>query len=129
MDATEGVPPGCDTTFLELDLLAPDPQQAKLTSLKLFGELRGTPGMNTFLKILLLVVVAILAVKMLPLTLALGFMLGLALVVMLVLGLSAVTILLGLGVLFGALLSPIWLPILALVGAVALARRLSRNAA
>lgn len=85
--------------------------------------------MKTFLKILLLVVVAVLAVKMLPLTLALGFLLGIALVAMAVLGLSALAVVLGTCILMAALLSPIWLPILALVGVIALVKRMNGNAA
>ncbi|MEX2044540.1 MAG: hypothetical protein WD941_04245 [Opitutus sp.] len=85
--------------------------------------------MKTFLKILLLVVVAILAVKLLPLTLALGCLLGVALVVMAGLGLSAMAVILGIGILMAALLSPIWLPILALVGVIALIKRMNGSTA
>lgn len=87
----------------------------------------GFPGMKTFLKVLLLVVLAVVAIKFLPLTLALGFMAGLALVGLLAAGLS---LLAGIGVLalvLLAVLAPIWIPVLLVVGLIAAVRKLTRR--
>jgi hypothetical protein len=83
--------------------------------------------MKTFLKVLLVLIVTIIAVKLLPLTIALGFALGLALVVVAALGLSAIAILICVALALAALLSPIWLPILALFGLIALIKRGTRD--
>lgn len=82
--------------------------------------------MNAFWKILLLVVVAIVAIKLLPVTLVLGAAVGGVLALCAALGVSVVVLLVGSVLLLAAVLSPIWLPILALVGVVALIRRSSR---
>ena len=82
--------------------------------------------MKTFLKVLLLVAVAIIAIKLLPVTLIGGCFLGLILIVALALGLSAVAVLLALAIGLMALLSPIWIPVLAVVGVIALVKRLNR---
>jgi hypothetical protein len=83
--------------------------------------------MKTFLKVLLLVLVAVVAIKLLPMTIGLGFVLGLLLVGVLALGLSLVAGLAGLGILLGAVLSPIWVPVLLIVGLIALVKRLTRR--
>lgn len=93
------------------------------------GEVPGFRGMKTFLKVLLLVVLAVVAIKFLPLTLALGFMAGLLLVGLLAAGLS---LLAGIGVLalvLLAVLAPIWIPVLLVVGVIAGVRKLTRRSA
>jgi hypothetical protein len=77
---------------------------------------------KTFLKCVLLVLVAIVAVKLLPLTIGLGFLLGFALVALAAVGVSAVAILFGVAVFLLAALSPVWIPLLALIGLIALIR-------
>lgn len=81
--------------------------------------------MNTFVKVLLLVVAAIVAVKLLPLTFALGCVLGLLLVGLLLLGLSMVAVALVASVALVSVLAPIWIPVLLIVGLFALIKRLS----
>lgn len=85
--------------------------------------------MKTFLKVVLLVIAAVIAVKLLPLTLGLGILLGLTLVVLAAVGVSFFALVLGLGVVLAAVLSPIWIPVLAIVGLVALIKRSSRSSA
>lgn len=83
--------------------------------------------MKTFLKVLLLVIVALVAVKLLPLTIGLGFVLGLLLVALLAVGLSVVGGIAALTLFLGALLSPIWIPVLAVVALIALIKRANRS--
>jgi hypothetical protein len=85
--------------------------------------------MNTFLKVFLLVVAAVVAVKLLPLTLGLGFLLGLLLIGLLGVGLSLVAVVVVAVVGLAAVLAPIWIPVLAIVGLVALIRKLSAKPA
>jgi hypothetical protein len=85
--------------------------------------------MNKFLKILLLVVAAVVAVKLLPLTLALGFLLGLLLVGLLVLGLSLVGVVFVAAIALGAISAPLWIPLLVVVGLIALIKKLSAKPA
>lgn len=85
-------------------------------------------GMKTFLKILLVLVAVIVAIKLLPFTIALACVLGLAVAGMVVLGGSALVLLVCAGLAAAVLLSPIWIPVLALVGIIALCRRLNRPA-
>jgi len=94
-----------------------------------FRGVAGFPGMKTFWKVLLLTVLAVIAIKLLPVTVALGFVLGFLLVALAALGVS---ILAGLGVIaviVAAVLAPIWIPVLAVVGLIALIKRLRRPAA
>ena len=93
---------------------------------------RGEPGfldMKTFLKVVLLVIAAVIAVKLLPLTLGLGILLGVSIVGLAAVGVSALALILGLGLVLAAVLSPIWIPVLAIVGLVALIKRSSRPSA
>ena len=83
--------------------------------------------MKTFLKVVLLVIAAVIALKLLPLTFALGCLLALGLVGFAVLGVSVISLLLGLVVVLAAVLSPIWVPILAIVGLIALIKRSSKT--
>ena len=79
--------------------------------------------MKTFLKVLLLVVAVILAVKWLPIAFVIGGAVAALLAGLAVLGVSLAALLLCAALAVGALLSPIWVPVLALVGVVALCRR------
>ena len=85
--------------------------------------------MNTFVKVLLLVVAAIVAVKLLPLTFALGCVLGLLVMGLLLLGLSLVAVTLVAGVALVSVLAPIWVPVLLVVGLIALIKKLSAKPA
>jgi hypothetical protein len=92
-----------------------------------FGGLRGIGGVKTFLKVLLVLAVAILVVKLLPVALGVGFGLGAVLLAAAAVGLSVVTAivcaLLGLAALF----SPVWIPVLAIIGVISLIKRTNRN--
>jgi len=85
--------------------------------------------MNTFLKAVLLILVAILAVKFLPAILALGFMLGLSVVALGAVGVSLLAAVVFAATVFGAVLSPLWVPGLIVVGVIVLLRRSSRRPA
>lgn len=82
--------------------------------------------MQTIIKIVLLLLAAIIAIKLLPLTLAIGCILAAGLAVVTVLGVSAAVVLLGVAIVLAALLSPLWLPVLLMMGVVVLVRRLVR---
>ena len=87
--------------------------------------------MKAFLKVVLLVIAAIIAVKLLPLTFALGCALAAGLLGLIVLGVSAFFAILIAAIVVVAVLSPIWIPILALTGLIALIKgdtRKSRGA-
>lgn len=96
--------------------------------------------MNTFLKVLLVIVVAAVVVHCWPIlafplggallglsVVATAALCGVSIVLALVIAAVAVVLALATGIL--AALSPIWLPILLIVGVIALVRRLSRPAA
>lgn len=85
--------------------------------------------MKSLLKVVLLLIAAVIAVKLLPLTLGLGILLGISLVGLAAVGVSVIALLLGLAVALVAMLSPIWIPVLAIVGLVALIKRSSRRSA
>lgn len=93
-----------------------------------FAELPGFQAMKTFVKVLLVGLVTLLALKLLPVILGLGIGLIVLLALAAALGLGAVGILLGLALGLVALLSPIWLPVLAIVGLVVLWKKLERTA-
>lgn len=79
--------------------------------------------MNTFLKILLFLVLAIIAIKLFPLTLAIGVILALALGGAVFVGFSVIAALLVVALAVVAALAPIWLPALAIVGVIALFKK------
>ena len=79
--------------------------------------------MNIFLKILLLIVVAAVAIKLLPFTLALVCLLAATWVVAGFFGLTFLAVLGCAALAVIAVLSPIWIPVLAIAGVVALCRR------
>lgn len=79
--------------------------------------------MNTFLKVVLLVLAAVIAVKLLPFVFGLGCLLAGLLLGGLAFGISAVAAFLACMIAIVAVLAPIWLPILALVGLIVLIKR------
>jgi hypothetical protein len=79
--------------------------------------------MNTFLKIALFLVLAIVAIKLFPLTLALGIILALALGGAIFVGFSVIAAILVVTLAAVAALAPIWLPALVVVGIIALVRK------
>jgi hypothetical protein len=89
----------------------------------------GFGAVNTFLKVLLLLVAVLVAIRLLPLTLLAGFGLIGAAFGVLAAGLSVVAALVCTALLVAAVLSPLWIPILAVIGIVALCRRRSPAAA
>lgn len=94
-----------------------------------FRAVPGFPRVKTFLKVLLLVIVALIAIKLLPLTIGLGFVLGLLLVGLAAVGVSLVAGVSVVALALAAVLAPIWVPILLLVGLIALIRRATRRSA
>lgn len=88
-----------------------------------FREVPGFLGMKTFLKVLLIVVAVVIAVKLLPIAFVVGCAVAALLAGLAVLGVSLAALLICAALAVAALLSPIWVPILAIVGIVALCRR------
>lgn len=86
--------------------------------LQLFATCGVFDGMKSFLKIFLLVCLALVALKLLPLTLALGCIMAIVL---------AGLVMLGFGV--AVVLSPIWVPALVITGIVSLIVRTGRRMA
>lgn len=102
-----------------------------------FADDAGFRGMKTFWKVLLIVVLALVAIKLLPVLIVPVIVLAFAAMVatVLLLGGFGVIAAAGLGVLAGllavvltvlAVLSPIWIPVLVVIGIVALVRRANR---
>ena len=83
--------------------------------------------MKTFLKVVLLVIAALIAVKFLPHLFALGWLLAAAIVGLLAIGASVAAAMFGAMIALVVLLAPIWVPVLALVGLIALIKRSTRN--
>lgn len=83
--------------------------------------------MNTFLKVVVLLIVAIIVVKVLPLVFGLIGMFVTGVVGLLAMGASAIAALVGSVLVLAALLSPIWVPVLLIVCLIALARRGTRR--
>lgn len=88
-----------------------------------FGARPGYRDMNSFLKIFLLVLAAIIAVKLVPVTLALGAVLGLLVVGLLLCGLSLVAVVAVAALALAAVLAPVWIPALVILGLIALVKR------
>ena len=83
--------------------------------------------MNTFLKITLIVLAVLIGIKLLPLTLAaIGIIAAVALVAAVV-GLSALAVVFAVAVAAATILSPLWLPVLLVVGFVTLLRNSRRS--
>ena len=83
--------------------------------------------MKSFFKVLLLVIVALIAIKLLPLTIGLGFAAGVLLVALLIGGLSLVASIVALGAAVAAVLAPVWIPVLLLIGFIALVKRATKK--
>jgi len=80
--------------------------------------------MNTFLKIFLIVVLSLLALKFLPVIL-IGAFVGLLLAALLGgVGLTLVALLLAVGIALALALSPIWIPVLIVMGLISLFKKL-----
>lgn len=80
--------------------------------------------MKTFLKILLIVVLALLALKVLPLVVV-GAIAGLLIAAVLgLVGISLLAALLAVALGFAFALSPIWIPVLLVMGAISLFKKL-----
>jgi hypothetical protein len=98
-------------------------------AVQLLSSHRVLKSVKTFFKIVLIVIAAVIAVKLLPITLALGLALGLAAVGLAIAGVSIVAALLVAAIFIAGILSPIWVPVLLLVGLIALIKRVSRGPA
>jgi hypothetical protein len=93
------------------------------------AALTGFSAMKTFLKVLLMAVLLIVAIKFSPF-IFIGALVGLVVAAVLgALGLSLLAALLAIMVAVVLALSPIWLPILVVMGMVSLFRRESRPVA
>lgn len=80
--------------------------------------------MKTFLKILLIAVLALLALKLTP-VFAVGAFIGLIVAAVLsAVGLSLVAALVAVALAFAMALSPIWIPVLVVLGAISLFKKL-----
>ena len=85
--------------------------------------------MNTFLKILLIVVLSLLALKFLPVIL-IGAFVGLVLAAILgAFGLTLVALLLAVGIALAMALSPIWIPVLIVMGLISLFKKMGSSKA
>ena len=85
--------------------------------------------MNTFLKIFLIVVLSLLALKFLP-VIFVGAIVGLLLAAVLgALGLGLVALLLVVGIALALALSPIWIPVLIVMGVISLFKKLGSHPA
>ena len=78
--------------------------------------------MKTFLKVLLIMIALVVAVKLLPAVFVLVCLAAAGIALVAVSGLSILAGILCAALVVAALLSPIWLPVLAIVGLVALCR-------
>jgi hypothetical protein len=84
---------------------------------------RGFQIVKTFLKVLLIIVGVLLVLKLLPLLFGLGVGLVILLTVAGLLGLGVTGILVSALVVLAVLLSPLWLPLLVIVGIIALVKK------
>lgn len=85
--------------------------------------------MKTFLKNLLLVLAVAVAIKLMPIALIFGAVLALVAALVAAVGLSLAAGLVGVGLFLALVLSPIWLPVLALVGLIALIKKIGATPA
>lgn len=79
--------------------------------------------MNTFVKVLLIALLVVVALKLLPFTLVLVAILGAITFAVLVAGASTLALLVCMALAASLLLAPLWIPILAVIGIVSLVRR------
>lgn len=84
-------------------------------------------AVKTFLKIVVLVIVAIIAVKFLPLIFGLGCMLAAAVMGVIAVAASTIAALVGSALVLAVLLSPIWIPVLLLFALIAVIKRSTRK--
>jgi hypothetical protein len=103
------------------------PAGGSIARLQLLIASRVFVDVKTFLKVVLILIAAVIAVKLLPITLALGLALGLAAVGLAIAGVSIVAALAVMAIFLAAILSPVWVPLLLLVGLIALIKRLTRG--
>lgn len=85
--------------------------------------------MKTFLKVLLILIGVVVAIKLLPVALAVMCVIAAGAALVALIGVSLAAGLLCAGLVLALLLSPIWLPVLALVGLIALIKKLSAKPA
>jgi len=83
----------------------------------------GFSGMKTFLKILVVAALLLLAIKFSPVLFVLALVGLLAAVVLGAVGLSLVAALAGVLIAFAVALAPVWIPVLVVIGLVSLFRR------
>ena len=97
--------------------------------MQLFAEDGVLGNMKTFLKVLLILIAAVVAIKLLPLALAFVCVIAAGAGLLALIGVSFAAGLICAGLLLAVLLSPIWLPVLALVGVIALVKKLGAKTA
>jgi hypothetical protein len=85
--------------------------------------------MKTFLKALLVLVAVVVALKLLPFALALGCVIVACISVVASIGLTVAAALVCTGLVLALVLSPVWLPVLAVVGMFALVKRVATRRA
>lgn len=90
-----------------------------------FHAAAGSCGVKTFLLVLLILFLALVAIKLLPIAACVLLLLLVPALVLLALGISAAAVLTCVVLVLALVLAPIWLPVLAIVGLVALTRRKS----
>lgn len=83
----------------------------------------GFPGMKTFLKILLVAALLLVAIKLSPILFGFALVGLVAAAVLGVVGLSLVVALLGIALALAVALAPVWIPVLVVLGIVSLFRR------
>jgi hypothetical protein len=92
-----------------------------------FLNVRGSEAVNSFLKVVLLLILALVVIKLLPLIFSLGWLLVVAVLGFIAMAASAIATLVGGAIVLVAVLSPLWVPVLAIVGVIALIRRGTRR--
>lgn len=83
--------------------------------------------MNTFLKVLVTAALVVVALHVLPALVGLGLGLGAILLAIVGIGVGVIAALLAAGVGLAVALSPIWLPVLAIVGLIALCKKAAKT--
>lgn len=101
----------------------------KLRPVETFAALPGFWGMNTFLKVFLLALLALVVIKLAPVLMIPAFIAFIGLLIAGIAMAGGLVLLLVVTLAVLAALSPLWIPVLAIVGLVALCRRGSRKVA
>ena len=83
--------------------------------------------MNSFLKVVLLFILTLVAIKLLPLIFSLGWLLVVTGLGFLAMTASAMAALLGTGIVVLAVLSPLWIPVFLIVSVLVLVKRGTRR--